>query len=88
MRRLLCQDVAQRATTTQILQHDWLVKEGVALDVALDSVVLKRIRAFAQMNKLKKMCLMIIGLHLSPDEIAGGGSVCMYELALVFVVVF
>jgi calcium-dependent protein kinase len=56
----------------EILKHDWLIKEGVASDVVLDSVVLKRMRQFAQMNKLKKMCLMVVGQHLSPDEIAGG----------------
>jgi calcium-dependent protein kinase len=56
----------------EILKHDWLVKEGVASDTVLDSVVLKRMRQFAQMNKLKKMCLMVVGQHLSPDEIAGG----------------
>lgn len=71
VRRLLDQDVPKRATAAQILKHDWLVKEGVALDIALDSVVLKRLKQFAQMNKLKKACLMVIGQHLTPDEIAG-----------------
>ncbi len=65
------QDVSKRATAAQILKHEWLVKEGVALDIALDSVVLKRLKQFAQMNKLKKACLMVIGQHLTPDEIAG-----------------
>lgn len=67
----LPQDVSKRATAAQILKHEWLVKEGVALDIALDSVVLKRLKQFAQMNKLKKACLMVIGQHLTPDEIAG-----------------
>ena len=69
---LLDQDPTRRATATKILRHDWLIKEGVALDITLDSVVLKRMRQFAQMNKLKKMCLMVVGQHLSADEIAGG----------------
>ncbi|GFR51827.1 hypothetical protein Agub_g14290 [Astrephomene gubernaculifera] len=71
VRRLLDQDVSKRATAAQILKHEWLIKEGVALDIALDSVVLKRLKQFAQMNKLKKACLMVIGQHLTPDEIAG-----------------
>lgn len=71
VKRLLEQDPTKRANAAQVLKHDWLVKEGVALDITLDSVVLKRLRQFAQMNKLKKMCLMVIGQHLSPDEIAG-----------------
>jgi calcium-dependent protein kinase len=55
----------------QILKHDWLVKEGVALTAELDSVVLQRMRQFAQMNKLKKMALMVVGQNLSPDELSG-----------------
>mmetsp|Transcript_9123 Transcript_9123/g.15943 ORF Transcript_9123/g.15943 Transcript_9123/m.15943 type:complete len:479 (-) Transcript_9123:616-2052(-) len=68
---LLQQDPTKRATTQEILKHDWLVKEGLYSDVVLDSVVLKRMRQFAQMNKLKKMCLMVVGQHLSTDDIAG-----------------
>jgi hypothetical protein len=34
----------------QILKHDWLVKEGVAYDISLDSVVLKRMKQFAQVR--------------------------------------
>lgn len=67
-------DVSKRWTAAQILKHDWLVKEGVALDVSLDSVVIGRMKHFAQANKLKKMCLMVVGQHLSLDEITGQGD--------------
>jgi hypothetical protein len=50
------------------------VKEGVALDTPLDHVVLKRMRQFAQMNKLKKMALMVVGQNLSLDELSGEGG--------------
>jgi hypothetical protein len=84
------QDPKKRATAQQVLRHDWLHKEGSQGDTQLDSVVLKRMRQFAQMNKLKKMCLMVVGQHLSLEEIAGGcvGArvracvcvcVCVYE---------
>eukprot|EP00798_Chlamydomonas_sp_ICE-L_P003870 gene3870-13934_t len=36
-----------------------------------DSVVLTRMANFSQMNKLKKMCMMVVGQNLTPDEIAG-----------------
>lgn len=71
VRRLLEMDASKRATSEQILKHDWLVKEGVAYDISLDSVVLKRMKQFAQMNKLKKMALMVVGQNLNTDELQG-----------------
>lgn len=71
VRKLLEQDVSKRTTAAHILKHEWLMKEGVALDITLDSVVLARMKQFAQMNKLKKMALMVVGQNLSPDELAG-----------------
>lgn len=71
VRKLLDMDVAKRPSAKMILQHDWLVNEGAAKDIILDSVVLQRMRQFAQMNKLKKMALMVVGQSLAPDELAG-----------------
>jgi len=71
VRRLLCTDPAARPTCSAMLKHDWLVKEGVALDVSLDSVVLSRMSQFANMNRLKKMALMVVGQNLSPEELVG-----------------
>lgn len=42
--------------TRQILKHEWLVKEGVAYDISLDSVVLKRMKQFAQVNQQALRC--------------------------------
>jgi hypothetical protein len=70
--KLLLQDSSSRATASQIMYHEWLVKEGVAPDAPLDSVVLVRMRQFAQMAKLKKAALMVVGQNLSPDELQGG----------------
>lgn len=73
---LLHQDTSVRASTGAILRHEWLIKEGMAPDAPLDSVVLKRMRQFAQMNKLKKAALMVVGQNLSEDELQGGGPAC------------
>eukprot|EP00798_Chlamydomonas_sp_ICE-L_P014576 gene14576-20621_t len=68
---LLTQDPTKRATAADTLQHKWLAVEGMKNDHALDSVVLTRLANFSQMNKLKKMCMMVVGQNLTPDEIAG-----------------
>jgi calcium-dependent protein kinase len=57
-----------------------LVKEGSS-DVNLDSVVIGRMKHFAQANKLKKMCLMVVGQHLSVEEITGVFSDMMLVLS-------
>ncbi|KIY96051.1 hypothetical protein MNEG_11913 [Monoraphidium neglectum] len=95
IRQMLTRDPSQRVSAHEILKHDWLVKEGVASDVKLDSVVLERMHRFAQasrlthkrcqallcnrprafnMNKLKKMALMVVGQSLSPDDVEGGSG--------------
>jgi hypothetical protein len=58
-------------------QHEWLAAEGAAPDAPFDSVVLARMKGFAQMNKLKRMAMMVVGQALAPDELAGtdGGGV-------------
>lgn len=71
MRRLLEPEPSKRPSCSYILKHDWLHKEGVALDVSLDSIVLKRMGHFANMSKMKKLALMVVGQNLSPDEVVG-----------------
>ncbi len=73
---LLQQDPTKRATAADTLKHKWLANEGVAYDNSLDSVVLKRLKNFSQMNKLKKMCMMVVGQNLTPEEIAGETATC------------
>lgn len=71
VQRLLTKDASKRATCKSILQHSWLQQEGQASDKPLDNVVLTRMKNFANMHKLKKTALMVIGSCLSADEIAG-----------------
>lgn len=71
VRKLCDLNPKSRATGGDILKHPWLKKEGAAPDEPLDSVVLERMKGFAAMNKMKKMALMVVGQHLSPEEIKG-----------------
>jgi calcium-dependent protein kinase len=53
------------------VQHPWLREQGVARDEPLDSVVLSRMRNFANMNKLKKAALLFIAKTMDSKEISG-----------------
>jgi hypothetical protein len=42
-----------------VLAHEWVKADGVASDEPLEPEVLKRMRGFAAMNKLKKEALKV-----------------------------
>lgn len=71
VRRMLVRDPRKRATATEVLAHEWVREGGVAPDTAIEPEVLKRIKGFAAMNKLKKEALKVIALNLPPAEIEG-----------------
>ena len=68
---LLPQDPRKRADANSILQHEWMRENGTASERPLDNVILKRMRGFAAMNKLKKEALKVIAAGMSQEEIAG-----------------
>eukprot|EP00245_Coleochaete_scutata_P008905 TRINITY_DN2815_c0_g1_i1.p1 TRINITY_DN2815_c0_g1~~TRINITY_DN2815_c0_g1_i1.p1 ORF type:complete len:761 (-),score=182.52 TRINITY_DN2815_c0_g1_i1:1178-3460(-) len=68
---MLTRDPRKRLTTAQVLQHPWIAKDGVASPKPLDSTVLKRLRGFGAMNKLKKVAFNFIASSLSNEEILG-----------------
>lgn len=67
----MLQDPKKRADANTILQHDWMRENGTASERPLDNVILKRMRGFAAMNKLKKEALKVIAAGMSQEEIAG-----------------
>jgi calcium-dependent protein kinase len=71
VRRMLVRDPRKRATAADVLAHEWVREGGVAPDAAIEPEVLKRMRGFAAMNRLKKEALKIIALNLPPAEIEG-----------------
>lgn len=70
-RCLVLQDPKKRADANVILQHEWMKENGTASERPLDNVILKRMRGFAAMNKLKKEALKVIAAGMSQEEIAG-----------------
>ncbi|KAL0030994.1 hypothetical protein WJX79_007525 [Trebouxia sp. C0005] len=71
VKQMLQQDPKKRADANSILQHDWMRENGTASERPLDNVILKRMRGFAAMNKLKKEALKVIAAGMSQEEIAG-----------------
>lgn len=71
VRRMLERDPSKRATATEVLNHEWVKENGVAGDVEIEPEVLRRIRGFAAMNKLKKEALKVIASNLPAEEITG-----------------
>eukprot|EP00884_Botryococcus_braunii_P004030 jgi/Botrbrau1/13628/Bobra.0373s0007.1 len=71
VRKLLTPEPGKRPTAQDILEHPWLKEQGVAKDEPLDSVVLTRMRNFANMNKLKKAALLYIAKNINSKDISG-----------------
>ncbi|WIA08867.1 hypothetical protein OEZ85_008288 [Tetradesmus obliquus] len=71
VKRMLVRDPSKRATAAEVLAHEWIKENGVAGDNEIEPEVLKRIRGFAAMNKLKKEALKVIAANLPMDEITG-----------------
>lgn len=71
VRHMLEKDPKRRATAEEILKHDWLRENGEASDKPIQLEVVKRIKNFAAMNRLKKEALMIIANNLPMTEVMG-----------------
>jgi hypothetical protein len=72
VRRMLVRDPRRRATATEILQHEWMREQGAAQDSReLQPEILKRMKRFAGMNRLKKEALRVGRGVVGPG--AGGG---------------
>ncbi|KAJ9165923.1 hypothetical protein P3X46_020736 [Hevea brasiliensis] len=71
IRKMLAKDPRKRITAAQALEHPWLKEEGEASARPIDSAVLKRLKQFRAMNKMKKLALKVIAENLSSEEIKG-----------------
>ncbi|CAG9464081.1 unnamed protein product [Pedinophyceae sp. YPF-701] len=71
IKRMLTRDPRKRPSASEMLRDPWLMKGGIAPDRELDNVVAQRLKAFKNMNNLKKKAMQVIASHLDKDEIAG-----------------
>lgn len=70
VRLMLTRDPAKRPTAEELLGMKWVRGSGVS-DRAMDNAVLKRLRKFSNMNRMKKMALKVIATSLAPSDIEG-----------------
>ena len=59
VQRMLTRDPLKRATADEVLSHEWVRENGVAGSNVIEPEVLKRLRGFAAMNRLKKEALKV-----------------------------
>nr|DAD20490.1 TPA_asm: hypothetical protein HUJ06_021953 [Nelumbo nucifera] len=59
VRKMLTQDPKKRITSSQVLEHPWIIEGGEASDKPIDNAVLFRMKQFRAMNKLKKLALKV-----------------------------
>jgi len=71
VQHMLTRDPLKRATADEVLSHEWVRENGVAGSNVIEPEVLKRLRGFAAMNRLKKEALKVIATNLPADEIQG-----------------
>ncbi|GLJ21479.1 hypothetical protein SUGI_0396600 [Cryptomeria japonica] len=71
VKKMLDQDIQERLTAQQVLNHQWVREDGEAPDRPIDDAVLTRLKQFRAMNKLKKVALKVIAESLSEEEIVG-----------------
>jgi calcium-dependent protein kinase len=73
VQRMMHRDPAQRPTAAQLLRDDpWVRVGGVASDDRpLQPEVLRRMRAFARHNRLRREAMLLVAESMPPEEIAG-----------------
>ncbi|XP_058732084.1 calcium-dependent protein kinase 1-like [Vicia villosa] len=71
VKKMLRDDVKERLSAVEVLNHPWMRVDGDASDKPLDIAVLSRMKQFRAMNKLKKVALKVIAENLSEEEIIG-----------------
>lgn len=69
--QMLVMDVDQRATAEALLQHHWFKAEAPANApaAALGAHMVRRLRAFANMNHMKRLALVVLARTLTDRDV-------------------
>lgn len=77
--RMMTWDARKRPSAREMLQHPWIRKDGVAGSNIIEPEVIRRLKAFANMNAFKKHtltvsdCFLVRGASLGYGTIRGVG---------------
>ena len=71
VKRMLVYDAKERPTAADVLQMPWVADENSVSDEPLAPEIVKRMRHFSRINRMKKRALQVVAQGLSPEEIEG-----------------
>ncbi|KAG2436595.1 hypothetical protein HYH02_011532 [Chlamydomonas schloesseri] len=66
---MLVMDITKRATAKQLLQHRWFQVAATAPAAALGAHMVKRLRAFAGMSRMKRLALVVLARTLTDNDV-------------------
>jgi hypothetical protein len=68
---MLVMDPEQRAPAQSLLQHRWFLSDGPAAApaAALGAHMVRRLRAFANMNHMKRLALVVLARTLTDKDV-------------------
>ena len=71
VRKLLTYDPKQRPTAAEALQLPWIADDKIASAEPMAPEIVKRMRHFSRLNRMKKRALQVVAKGLSSEEIEG-----------------
>jgi hypothetical protein len=63
------QEISKRATAPDLLQHRWFQVAATAPAAALGAHMVKRLRAFAGMSRMKRLALVVLARTLTDNDV-------------------
>lgn len=67
--QMLVMDISKRATAKQLLAHRWFQVAVTAPAAALGAHMVKRLRAFAGMSRMKRLALVVLARTLTDNDV-------------------
>lgn len=67
--RMLVMDISKRATAKELLAHRWFQVAATAPAAALGAHMVKRLRAFAGMSRMKRLALVVLARTLTDNDV-------------------